>query len=503
MDVGLKLLLNTKEFLCMTNMSNDSRYSELENFSNCMSKKSHELVNKNEFHLKCRDADDASTKIYNAKNSHDEKVILDNPEETYMGNKIPLFDHTGKCMGVLGISTDIAERQQMEEQLKITQQKTETLNQAKTEFITNMSHDVKTPLAGIIGMAELLTHQLNQKDCISYARNIQLAGQRLMVFFDNCLEIAKSQETDVTLAQERFSLRFLLEEVQQLFIPSIEHKDLRLNINFDDQLPEYVLGSRVGIYRILLNLIGNAIKFTESGYVIVNLKLGENSTPEKIILKIIVEDSGIGIAQNKQKVIFDQLSRLTPSYKKIYEGSGIGLYFVKKFVTTMDGEIYVHSAGEGKGSKFVIALPLRASLLKEHEYEEDFSEGMRNKSKKEPRILLVEDDHLSQIVATEYLKKAGYLVDLADCGEKALELFMPGKYNLIFMDIGLPGISGYEAARLIRAKEKHNNYSPRIKIIALTAHAASDVQRECDRFYINDIISKPLSMEKIHQFMLP
>lgn len=437
----------------------------------------------------------------------------------FTGVKMPLKDENNNIIGVIGNSLEITELKIIQAELRKSKEEAEALSKAKSEFIANMSHDVKTPLSGIIGLSEALQTTLKGKRH-NLAQSLVLSGQQLMNFFDNCLDMAKSEEADITLLKEHFNLKLLLDQIVELFRPAAENKGVAFNLTYDNRIPASLLGSRASIYRILLNLVGNAIKFTPKGSVSVHAKLSKKSNKKQVMVRLIVEDTGVGIPKNKQKVIFERFTRLTPAYKGIYEGSGIGLHLVDKFVKAMQGDIYV-SSEEGKGSRFLIVLPLESSLLDEQEYEEDIltvlpspkisDQSQSNKQKnstprkKLSRVLLVEDNSVAQKIAQVMLAHFSQQLDIAENGEQALALFEPGKYDLVLMDIGLPDIPGYDVAKSLRKKE--NGTSCHAPIIALTAHANDSIKRDCLDSGMENVFSKPLSHELLqrvlNQLILP
>lgn len=410
----------------------------------------------------------------------------------YLTSRVPLFDRANRVIGIVGISIDITEFKNTQEALKQAKEQAEAASRAKSEFVANMSHDVKTPLSGIIGMAELLTYRLRDEN-LEFAENLLTSGRQLLTLFENCLEVFKF-ESGIALTSELFNLKALLLEIHDLFKPAIKTKHLSFNIHYPAHIPDYVIASRAGIYRALINLVDNAVKFTDRGSVAIYVDIENNlNTPT---LKLIVEDSGIGIEENKQKIIFERFTRLIPSYKGKYEGSGIGLYIVNKLIGSMQGEIVVKSEEE-KGSQFIILLPIQLPCLHKQIKEDD---KRRAKQVDAPiKILLVEDNVTVQLMESSLLASMNCQVEVVDCGEKALERFEPGKYDLIFMDIGLPGIQGDAVARLMRKIEQGSAY--RTPIIALTAHTSEDINPIYTAAGIECIISKPLSLEQAKQLI--
>lgn len=435
----------------------------------------------------------------------------------YFTKKQPLHDAKGRVVGMLGVSLDITKRKLAEQAAEKAKEEAEAASRAKTEFLANMSHDVKTPLSGVIAIAELLAQRFQGGDK-KLIEDIQRCGKTLMSFFENCIELSKMDIVQLQEVSQVFSMAKIVEAIHTLFVPSATAKKLVFNVHQDAQLPPTLVGNQINIYRVVLNLIGNAIKFTPSGSVTLSIVLDHKVDDENIVIKIIVQDTGIGIPKDKQNIIFEKLQRLTPSYYNRQEGHGIGLYIVDQYVKAMQGTIEVEST-EGKGSTFTVTIPLKVAApdetnivipptLSAHEvpaakvpepvsqllgdyHVQDLGEDL-------PRVLLVEDSPLIQAVTKEILQTAGARVDVASCGKEAIDLFVPGKYALIYMDIGLPDMDGYEVSQRLRAIEDQA-HAVRTPILALTAHAAVDVKTFCAGAGMQGVLNKPLSCKQAQQ----
>jgi len=435
----------------------------------------------------------------------------------------PVTNQLGEIIAITGVALDVTKEKEAEENLRCAKEMAEKSSNIKSEFIANMSHDINTPLSGIIGMTELLVSELQEPKQLNFAKTILTAGKELMHFMNNCIAIAHSENCIPLFKEEIFNLKYLIDELVVLVKPAIIKKNLVLNIQYADSVPDYFIGSRTGIYRVLLNLLGNAIKFTAKGSVSIEVEYKKQPfSSTQAIVKFTVADTGIGIPKDKQQIIFERYTRLSPSYKGIYEGYGIGLYIVSQFVKAMEGELYLTSE-EKQGSHFFVILPLKIPLLELEDYENITPKiisptplpcRIKNSStdikipviaeksteKTNTHVLLVEDHPIAQKIAEALLFNLGYKVDIADCGEKALELFSTKKYILIFMDIGLPDISGYTVIEKIRQAERENSAHVRVPIVVLTAHVVKDT---LDYQYVgaDALLNKPLSKEKVLDVM--
>ncbi len=457
-----------------------------------------------------RDADKSVMDSGQAQLNIEELQIQPNGStKVLLTSKVPLFDEKNTTIGILGIYTDITDRKEMEKQLIGAKEVAEQANQAKTDFLSNMSHDIKTPLSGLIGMTEILVDRLDGKNK-EYGIDILSSGRKVMNFFSSCLTLIKQESGVSGLHRENFSLLALKEEVQSLFQSACRAKQLSFNVSYDNNIPLNLFGHKEAIYRILLNLLGNAIKFTESGHVSVNFKLGSRTTDKIAMIKITVKDSGTGIPKDKHKFIFEKFSRLTPSYQGQFEGSGIGLYMVDKLVASIGGQITLDSE-EGVGSSFTVVLPVDISFLdisesdelsiynKEPENIESPSltaakNNLTEKTKKGLKVLCVEDNEVAQKIMAMIFAKGEWSLDVASNGNDALNLFSPGKYDLIYLDIGLPDMSGYTLSNIFRRLENESKGSYYVPIIALTAHVDLDADNES--YGLDALLNKPLTIEK-------
>lgn len=275
-------------------------------------------------------------------------------ERTFLIQKVPLRNESRQIIGILGISMDITERKAVEEQLRQTKIKAESANQAKTEFMANMSHDLRTPLNGILGSA----HALKVSDATAEQQelidNIEQSSHVLLRLVEDILSFSKLESGKWELCNDPFDIKHLVEEVTSVISAQVTRKNLNLIVDYNDDVPRYLVGDPYCLRRILVNLLNNAVKFTERGHIILSVELVENST-QFVTLKISVSDTGIGIPKEKQEIIFEKFSRLDPAYKGRHKGTGLGLTIVKQLVTMLNGTIELFSK-ESEGSSFTCTL---------------------------------------------------------------------------------------------------------------------------------------------------
>lgn len=279
-------------------------------------------------------------------------------EAVYLTQKAPLRNKQGEIIGLLGVSFDITDRKHMEQELKAARAEAELASQTKTEFIRNLEHDIRTPLAGILSVTRYLDaieHDEKKKELLL---DVEVATNELMSYLDNIMEFSQINSGATPLIYKEFNLEHVVRGIINIESAAAKSKGLQLCCEYSSKAPKMVIGDRFRCHRLLLNLVNNAIKFTEKGYVKISVNCDRKLNDGKVWLELIVEDSGIGIAKKNHEVIFDKFTRCDPSNKGIYKGTGLGLWIVKQFIEDLKGEIRLQSE-LGKGSAFICRLPFQ------------------------------------------------------------------------------------------------------------------------------------------------
>jgi len=385
-------------------------------------------------------------------------------------------------------------------ELEIATEQAQSANKAKSAFLANISHEIRTPMNGIIGMTDILSHTSLSKRQNEHLNTIQNSAEGLLDLINDVLDLSKIEAGKTELDLDVFSIAHTVENAVSLLSEQADKKGLEIRSSIDARVPEFCIGDAGRLRQVLINLIGNAIKFTERGHVSVKVGPGSQESGERTYIWFEISDTGIGIAPSIGKNIFDPFRQMDQSITRKFGGTGLGLTICKSLIDMMGGTLDYESV-VGKGTSFffrIDVLPIEHSKRNAPSGNEKDSHGSRGEPANFDNldVLLVEDNPVNQEVATAYLEKMGCNIYAARNGKEAVEFHEKHRFNIIFMDCQMPEMDGFEATRLIRKREEMNG-DVHIPIIALTANAFSEDRDKCLDAGMNDYVSKPFRAKEL------
>jgi PAS domain S-box-containing protein len=424
----------------------------------------------------------------------------------------PFINEEKNNTGAVVNLRDLTQQQRMQQELIQAKDEANHANEAKSQFLAAMSHEIRTPMNAIVGMTDLALMTPDEADQHEYLTILKGSAQHLMGIINDILDIAKIESGKMELASEPFSLNKMLSSLYQVFRHEMAAKKLDFHLNISEKLPEYVLGDEIRLRQVLTNLLSNARKFTEHGYVSLKAELFRpapeisvtfSSTPANSPLAWIrfeVQDSGIGIPPDRQEAIFDRFQQADTTTARRFGGTGLGLAISQQLLAQMGGELDLTSSPE-QGSTFAATVPLpivhstMGHDLPSPKQPQELEKALPTDSPfpQSLHILLAEDNRINSKLAQKVLEKLGHGVQIVEDGRQALDELRRSSYDLVLMDVEMPRMDGLEACRRVRQGESGLEQRE-LPIIAMTAHALTDIQRKAEAAGMDGYITKPIDI---------
>lgn len=401
---------------------------------------------------------------------------------------------------------DVTQAYEQQAKLKEALEKTQIAEQAKTQFLANISHEMRTPMNAIMGLTEIgikNAAKMGCTECEQRFRNTEKVSEHLLELINNLLDIEKVSSGKVTLNESAIYLPDLVEDILHIINQRIEDKNQQLLLNVDVMGHPYVIGDELRLKQVIINLLSNANKFTPNQGKITWEMKEEVQDDSYMKLKIVIKDTGIGIEKEDQKKIFNVFEQVGHRYIGAYEGTGLGLPLTKDIVELMQGKIEVESK-LGEGSKFTVNVLLKKATKEQYNKDKVLQSSSIEclpkieSEQEEKRILLVDDVDINRMIVEELLSEYPYMIEMATNGKECVEKFEAspeGYYDMILMDVQMPLMNGYEAAKTIRSSNRQD--ANKVSIIAMSANVYKEDMEEAQKAGMNDYIGKPISFERL------
>lgn len=412
-------------------------------------------------------------------------IVSKTGQEYWIGQMVSLHTDNNRVVDLEAIARDITAQKKTEDDLRMAKRQLEDSIKEKEQFISVMSHEIRTPMNAVVGMSNLLLLSPYYPEQLEYLNGLKISSENLLNILNNILDLAKIDSGTISIDSSPVYLHEILSKIKQQFRFKAAEKNLDFRTEIDSAVPELLLGDSVKLNQIIINLVSNAIKFTESGFVKVVVQLVEDQGDD-LLVEVKVQDSGIGIVHEKLGAIFNSFIQEDSGITQKYGGTGLGLTITKKLVEVLGGQIQVCSdKGEGATFSFQIKLAKNTGFVPESTSEnQNELEGLR--------ALIVEDDEISQKVASKYLQNKGVKVTVAENGKQALEKLKVEQFDFVLMDVQMPIMNGIEATRSFK---QTNQETP---VIALTASSSLPPQ---EKQLFDAYITKPFDLKNFYKII--
>ncbi|MEP7111039.1 MAG: PAS domain S-box protein [Ferruginibacter sp.] len=425
---------------------------------------------------------------------------LKNPET----DTISWFNILNKCFKekngkkyILGFGTDITGRHQVETDLMTANDMVEGSLKVKDQFISNMSHEIRTPLNAVIGFTDLLADTLLNKEQAEYVDIVKTASANLLALINNILDLSKIESAKLTLESLPIDIRKIINDVVKILEPKAKTKGLQVHANLDDMLPGKVMGDQLRLTQVMFNLLGNAVKFTDTGTIDIYCNVVNGSDKLKDYISFSIKDTGIGVPEDQQTAIFERFTQANTDTQRLYGGTGLGLNITRSIVDLYGGVLTMESkAGQGTSFHFILPFEKYVETQNLKEVKSFNGDNILSINTGNPiHILLVEDNMINAMLATQVLTRKGFTLEHVVNGELAIEALREHPFDLVLMDIQMPVMNGITASRAIRQLKGEIS---RIPIIAMTAHSLHGEMQNCYNAGMNGYVAKPFKPDDLY-----
>ncbi|HMO61501.1 MAG TPA: PAS domain S-box protein [Ferruginibacter sp.] len=402
---------------------------------------------------------------------------------------------------VLCFGMDITGRHQVESDLLAANEMVERSLKIKDQFISNMSHEIRTPLNAVIGFTDLLADTSLNKEQAEYVQIVKTASQNLLALINNILDLSKIESGNLSLESQPINVAQVVSDAVKILEPKARRKGIEMRLELSEDIPQLVMGDQLRLSQILFNLLGNAVKFTDEGYVEISCRKVKGSDENKHYIAFTVKDTGIGVPKEKQKDIFERFTQANVDTQRLYGGTGLGLNIAKSIVDMHGGTLSMEST-QGVGTTFHFILtyqPCEDSLDLVEVKSESGATILSVNSKKAVHILLAEDNMINAMLAMQVLANGGFTVEHVVNGALAVEAVQQKTYDVVLMDIQMPVMNGIEATKTIRQLSSPVSTIP---IVAMTAHSMYGEMQNCYSAGMSGYISKPFKPENLYKVIV-
>lgn len=407
----------------------------------------------------------------------------------------PLPLNANQFTGIIGVTRDITSRKTIMLELESAKEQAFTASKTKSEFLANMSHEVRTPMNGVLGMLQLLKLTHLDDEQLGYVNTAMSSGESLLTIINDILDYSKVEAGKLQITPKVFKLKSLVKLLLASFQAQIDGEKVYLRYKIDKDVPEFLIADHVRIRQILFNLVGNAIKFTDEGEILISIGIEGTriSNSSKIVLKTSISDTGIGIPDNQNATIFEPFTQIESSHQTKSKGTGLGLSIVKQLVTNMGGTISL-GRNEKQGTTVTFTLLVKEAKSTQHTKKTEPPTPILTSPNRRLSTLIVEDEKINQQILHAVLTKLGHQATVAQNGHAALHLLKSHFYDIILMDVQMPGLDGIETTRRIRTFDEFKKIS-HTPIIALTAYAMAGDKDRCLNAGMNRYLTKPVDIK--------